>query len=102
MVVFTMELLEGMDFVTYVRGSDPDQQERAAPADSAKTVGALSPGQIRRLRSALPQLAEGWRTARSREGAPRHQTVQYHGYEGRESKTPGFRAGGGCQSRRAA
>jgi len=56
---FTMELLEGTDFVTYVRSGDLDQQELVPPPNSAGKVDALSPDQICRLRSVLPQLAEG-------------------------------------------
>ncbi|MBN1568460.1 MAG: protein kinase [Acidobacteria bacterium] len=56
---FTMELLEGADFVAYVRSGGFNQQAPVPPPSTTGTVDALSGDQLSRLRSVLPQLAEG-------------------------------------------
>jgi hypothetical protein len=57
---FTMDLVEGVDFLTHVRSPAPAPRTRADDgADSAPGVSALSPAQCDRLRGALHQMAEG-------------------------------------------
>jgi serine/threonine protein kinase len=56
---FTMELLEGTDFLSYVRGGALEEQTVATKPDLIVTADAVSPAQLTRLRSALRQLAEG-------------------------------------------
>ncbi len=62
---FTMELVEGVDFIAFVRGPTVAAHApgRAGAAGSAGTVArsarGLEPEEVRRLRQALRQLAEG-------------------------------------------
>jgi serine/threonine protein kinase len=56
---FTMELLEGTDFVSYVRGGDADQEILVTQSFPPGPADTLSHDQLSRLRLALPQLTEG-------------------------------------------
>jgi serine/threonine protein kinase len=70
---FTMELLQGVDFLTYVRAGRPAPGERttavlpvtacdpgpSVPSGNVPAAVVLSPEQVRRLREGLGQLAEG-------------------------------------------